>query len=349
MLERPLSVVKSIAPVRICDLGGWTDTWFAEHGCVCNIAVAPCVEVLIRVFPADSRSARITVHAENFRERFDLSHGSEARYRYPLIEAAIQHLEPPSDVSLEISVYSDVPPGASTGTSASVLVALVGALDCLTPGRMSAHEIAMEAHRVEVETLGQQSGVQDQLASVYGGINFIDIVKYPFAAASQIPVRQDVLWELESSLILLFLGRSHLSSDIHETVIAELTSPSSDPQALERLRAAARRGRDALSSGDLDAFGRAAIDNTEAQAALNPGLVSDDARAAIHVAEGHGVCGYKINGAGGDGGSLTIISGADHVAKRALIRELLEIDASFVHIPVRLSQFGLRRWTYPFA
>jgi D-glycero-alpha-D-manno-heptose-7-phosphate kinase len=99
----------------------------------------------------------------------------------------------------------------------------------------------------------------------------------------------------------------------------------------------------------LDAFGRAAIENTEAQAALNPGLVSSDARAVIQVSKAHGVCGYKINGAGGDGGSMTIISGADHVAKRTLIRELLEIDAAFVHIPVRLSQFGLRRWTYPFA
>ena len=37
--------VNSVAPIRICDLGGWTDTWFAEHGRVLNIAAyayVPC-------------------------------------------------------------------------------------------------------------------------------------------------------------------------------------------------------------------------------------------------------------------------------------------------------------------
>jgi len=34
-------VIRAEAPVRICDLGGWTDTWFAEHGAVCSIAVTP--------------------------------------------------------------------------------------------------------------------------------------------------------------------------------------------------------------------------------------------------------------------------------------------------------------------
>ena len=37
------------APIRICDVGGWTDTWFARHGRVFNIAVSPCVEVEVGV------------------------------------------------------------------------------------------------------------------------------------------------------------------------------------------------------------------------------------------------------------------------------------------------------------
>jgi len=39
--ERPLAVVNSVAPIRICDNGCWTDTWFAGHGQVFNVAVYP--------------------------------------------------------------------------------------------------------------------------------------------------------------------------------------------------------------------------------------------------------------------------------------------------------------------
>lgn len=35
-------------PTRICDLGGWTDIWFAGRSAVFNIAIYPRVEVKIR-------------------------------------------------------------------------------------------------------------------------------------------------------------------------------------------------------------------------------------------------------------------------------------------------------------
>ena len=41
--------MNAVAPIRICDIGGWTDTWFAGFGAVFNIAVYPYVEVQIQV------------------------------------------------------------------------------------------------------------------------------------------------------------------------------------------------------------------------------------------------------------------------------------------------------------
>jgi D-glycero-alpha-D-manno-heptose-7-phosphate kinase len=49
--RRPLRVINSVAPIRIVDNGGWTDTWFAGHGKI-FIGVYPCAEVQIEVFPA---------------------------------------------------------------------------------------------------------------------------------------------------------------------------------------------------------------------------------------------------------------------------------------------------------
>jgi len=86
------------------------------------------------------------------------------------------------------------------------------------------------------------------------------------------------------------------------------------------------------------------IENTEAQAGLHPGLVSSQARAAISIAADYGALGWKVNGAGGEGGSLSILCGPDMSAKRRLLRGLREVDPLFQIIPTSLSPQGLRVW-----
>jgi hypothetical protein len=180
----------------------------------------------------------------------------------------------PEDLSVEVTIFCEAPAGASTGTSASVAVALVGALDRLTPGQLTPHEAAHEAHAIEVEMLGLQSGIQDQLAAAYGGINFIEMYQYPHASVSPIRVPDAVWWELERRLALIFLGKGHNSSQIHEKVIRELEDSGPDCQKLESLRQTAERSRDAIFAGDFCALGRAMTDNTGYQAELHPDLVS---------------------------------------------------------------------------
>jgi D-glycero-alpha-D-manno-heptose-7-phosphate kinase len=173
--EQPLRMINSVAPIRICDNGGWTDTWFAGHGKVFNIGVSPYVEVQIAVYPRAARAEGVVLHAENYGERFVIEPRNPRYERHPLLEAAIEEVLPPKEYALEITIHSEVPAGASTGTSADLSVALIGALDALTPGRMAPHEIAYAAHRVETERLKLQSGIQDQLCAAYGSLNYIEM------------------------------------------------------------------------------------------------------------------------------------------------------------------------------
>ena len=68
-MDKPKLVVNSVAPIRICDNGGWTDTWFAQYGSVFNIGVYPHAEVQIGVFEG---AGEVVLHAENYDERSDL-------------------------------------------------------------------------------------------------------------------------------------------------------------------------------------------------------------------------------------------------------------------------------------
>jgi D-glycero-alpha-D-manno-heptose-7-phosphate kinase len=340
----PLRIINSAAPIRICDNGGWTDTWFAEQGKIFNIGVYPYVEVQVEVYPRDGREERIMIYAENFGERF-AAHREQARWdRHPLLEAAIARMQVPEDVALQVTIFSEAPSGASTGTSAAVAVALVGALDHLTQGRLTPHEVAYTAQSIETEMLKLQCGIQDQLCSAYGGINYIEMFKYPRATLSPIHVSNALWWELERRLVLIYLGKSHSSSRIHEMVIKELEGAGPACKKLEDLRATAEKSRDAVYAGDFVALGRAMIENTEAQGRLHPELISRDAWRIIGIARAHGAVGWKVNGAGGEGGSMTLLGGPLSHARRAMIREIESESPLFRNIPIYLSRYGLRTW-----
>lgn len=343
---RARHIINSVAPIRVCDNGGWTDTWFARHGRIFNIGVYPYVEVQIAVYERDSRPERCVLHAENFGDRYAVF-PQNARHEWihhPLLEAAIDYMGVPESLAAQISIYSEAPAGCSTGTSAAVTVALIGALDQLTPGCRTPLEVAYTAHRIETEILKQQSGIQDQLCSAYGGVNYIEMFDYPYAAVSPIWVPNPIWWELERRLCLIFLGRSHSSSQIHEMVIRDLEDAGPDNPKLEALRRTAAASRDALYAGDFAGLGAAMQRNTEAQRQLHPRLVSADAQQVIDIAREHGALGWKVNGAGGEGGSLTLLTGPSMSAKRAMLRAIEETNPLFQNIPIYLSRYGLRVW-----
>lgn len=337
-------IINAVAPIRICDNGGWTDTWFAGHGKIFNIAVYPYAEVQIQVYPYDGSGDRVVIHAENYGDHYARDLRMTGWQKHPLLEAAIHRMHVPEDIALHLTIFSEAPGGASTGTSAAVTVALVGALDRLTPGRLTPHEVAYTAWAIETEELGQQSGIQDQLASAYGGINYIEMFQYPTASVSPIQIPNAAWWELERRLALIFLGKSHASSDVHQKVIRELEGEGPNSPRLAALRATAARSRDAVYAADWPALGRAMADNTAAQARLHPELVSPDAWRIIEIAREHGALGWKVNGAGGDGGSVTILCGDMSSAKRAMLRALAQENALWQHIPIYLSRQGLRTW-----
>ncbi len=339
---RPRRVVRSLAPVRVCDIGGWTDTWFARHGKVFNIAVSPFVEVELQVHDARDRAERVVLHAANFGERYAVDPAGPGEGRHPMLEAAIRRAAIPPDVSLEIRLYSEVPPGASMGTSAAVGVVLVGALDALTPGRLTPQEAAEAAHSIEVDMLKRQSGIQDQLCAAHGGASFIDMFEYPRARVERLAVSEETRAELQRRLVVVYLGRSHDSSAVHEKVIRELEDAGPDDPRLEALRRAAVEARAAILAGDLEALGRTMDANTEAQARLHPDLVGGDARRVIERARAKGAGGVKVNGAGGEGGSLTLLAGPRPHEREAMIEAVLGESPLFRHLPVRLCPHGLQ-------
>ncbi len=339
---KPQIIVNAVAPIRVCDIGGWTDTWYSIHGAVFHIAVYPYVEVQIHVVSREDVSERVVITAENYGERFEVDPERITYDQHPLIEAALDVMELPDDAAFRINIYSEAPPGAATGTSAAVAVALLGGLDHLTPGRLTPHEVAYLAHSLETEKLGLQSGIQDQLCAAYGGVNFLEMPRFPHAIVSNLHLPDPVWWELEQRLAVVYIGTPHSSSQIHQQVIADLGEDASQNPHLVEMRRLAREAKNAVLEGDLVALGDVMSRNTEQQRQLHPSLVCEQADEIIAVGRDFGTLGHKVNGAGGDGGSLTLLCDGDRARKREM---LAAFEArGYRYLPLYISRRGLRVW-----
>ena len=212
-----------------------------------------------------------------------LSNASTTQAFGVIVEAAFARVAPPFPVHVRIS--SSVPGGSGLGTSAAMSVALLATLHALHGDFPDALSLAYEAHALETGC-GLQSGIQDQMAAVFGGVNFFDF-RYPLLTERRTLFDAGLLDHLNARLVTVFLGLPRSSSDVHLRVINSLTGRD-NAQLFEPLLAAARSGYQALAETDFASYGRALVENCAAQETLHPHLVSETARRVIAVAKACG-------------------------------------------------------------
>ncbi len=299
------------APVRTADVGGWTDTWFAVRGTVTNVAVEPGVEVTVRAIDLPADHARIVADGQGFDAVVDLRDPQAAAD--PFLAMAVAAATPALPVEIRLRCF--VPPGSGLGTSAAVSVAVIGAVWAFDGRVVDRVALASAAHGVET-SLGLQSGVQDQLAAAWGGTRRYDI-GYPTLKAAHVLV-EDPVELFDGRLLTVYLGQPHSSSEVHRHVIAELEA-GGHRAALDDLRVAAMNGAAALSRHDLSAFGRAMREHNDATRRLHEPIVSPLADQVGAITDALGGLGWKANGAGGHGGTVAVLAGADPDQRAALI------------------------------
>ncbi len=97
-----------------------------------------------------------------------------------------------------------------------------------------------------------QSGIQDQVSAAYGGICFIHMPKYPLFRVKKILLPPRIWAELERRLCLVYLGKPHLSSALHEQVISSLERGGSGRKILEEIKKLPARAKTYLMAGDFE-------------------------------------------------------------------------------------------------
>lgn len=334
-------MIRSRAPIRIDFAGGWTDVPpFSERegGAVINATInrytyttlVPREDDKIRIISADFEKY---IEVANFRSL-------EYDGNLDLIKAAVKVLK--VETGMDIYVRCDAPPGSGTGSSSSISVALIGLLNCIQKVKLSPHEVAKLARKLEVHELFIAGGKQDYYAAALGGINFLEF-EDPAVSNSRLSVPLPVRHDLEKQLILCYTGQSRLSGDIIKIVMgAYERGEKKTVNALRSLKRIAYDMKDALISGDLEGFAQLLDENWHNQKELDPSTTNAKIDDLFEVAKSAGALGGKACGAGG-GGCVVFFCGEnkEHLVRKAL----LAVGAQIIEF--NLEEEGLSTWSSP--
>ena len=350
-------LIRSRAPVRIDFGGGWTDVALftqEQRGTVVNAAINIYSYVTVRELGPKKIQTKeygynhfkevednsIKIYSADFDIYQEADEIKKLEYdgNMDLAKAALKRSN--INYGVEVITRSNAPAGSGLGTSASMGVALVGALSKLNGSTLLPYELAELASSIERHELNILGGKQDQYASALGGINYMEFFGEE-VKTSRLQLSCDIIYELEKSLVLCYTGKSRLSSNIHQNVVDAYRRKDRETlDAIRNLRQITLDMKNALLEDDLFSFGQLLNENWKNQKRLHLSVTNSQIDSLFDIALNDGAIGGKACGAGG-GGCLVFFCLPD---KEHLVRKKLE-EVGVTIIDFNFDFEGFQTWT----
>jgi galactokinase len=187
----------AFAPGRVNLIGEHTDY---NRGLALPFAIAQGVTVRVRACdPASEHAGRVMARALDLGESdaFELSSPRGAEGWRAVVRGIVAELTRAGYplVGASVEIAGDVPRGAGLSSSAALEVALalalidLGAEDGGGGADLDKVEIARLCARVESEWVGAQTGLLDQLASLYGRLDTASLIDFAALTIEPVPLR----------------------------------------------------------------------------------------------------------------------------------------------------------------
>ncbi len=338
------ALVRARAPLRLGFGGGGTDVSpYCDQfgGAVLNAAI----DVFAHATIAARDDGRVRLDAVDRDCAWEGSAGAplnadpDLRLLAGVYDRFISEFAQGRPIALTLTTYADCPPGSGLGSSSALVVAMVEAFRRFLGLEMDAMAIARLAFDIERRDLGLAGGRQDQYAAAFGGVRLMQFTEET-AAVEPVEAADQVLRELEESLVLYFTGVSRDSAAIIDRQTANMAAGDSKSlQGLHALKAGAFDMREALLAGDLARFG-ALLDAGWASKKQTAADISSAAMDQVYAAaKAFGVFGGKVSGAGGGGFMMFLV---DPTRREGLKRLLTGFGGTAQGC--RLEAEGVRSW-----
>lgn len=286
-------MIVSKTPLRMSFVGGGSDLpayYRQEGGAVLSTSIDKYMYICVnRKF-----DGRIRVSYSRTEEG-----NSPADIQHPLVREALGMVGIGGGV--EIASMADIPShGSGLGSSSTYTVGLLNALYAYRQQHASKATLAAQACEIEIERCGEPIGKQDQYAAAFGGLNLIRFHADESVSVEPVICKAPVLDQLQSSILVLFTGRTRSASDVLARQSAALRG-AEQRALMRRMVELAFEFKRELESGRLDAIGALLDENWRLKAQMSAGISDAQIDAWYSAGRAAGAEGGKLLGAGNGG------------------------------------------------
>jgi D-glycero-alpha-D-manno-heptose-7-phosphate kinase len=204
------------------------------------------------------------------------------------------------DRGVEITTVADIPAGTGLGSSSTLTVGLLHALHAYADRFSGAERLAREACEIEIETLGQPIGKQDQYAASYGGLNYVRFNRDDSVVVEPIICEPSTRRRLSESLLLFYTHMQRQSSSILNEQVTKTREGTADRE-LGLLVRLAEEMHEALCNNRPEAVGKLLHRSWMIKRQIASGITDPRIDKWYRAALEAGAQGGKILGAGGGG------------------------------------------------
>lgn len=222
---------------------------------------------------------------------------------------------------------ADLPAKTGLGTSSAFSVGMLNALYTVQGIEKSKKELADDAIYLERVLCNEDGGIQDQIASAFGGFNRIDFTKegYTVKPVTFAPGRKE---QLNDNLMLFFTGLSRFSFDVQKTTKKMLKKKS---DRLMKILEMVDEAEDILSNPcrSLNDFGLLLNETWIQKRGISSEISTDYIDVSYQKARDAGALGGKLLGAGGGGCLLFYVEKGRQEQVRHALADMHEIPFRF--------------------
>lgn len=289
-------------PLRISFVGGGTDVfdyWNIYGGEVISAAINKYIYVFTKK------------HGEIFEERIRLNYSkielasSIDNLDNLIVKGCFEFLN--FDQKVFVGTVSDLPAESGLGSSSSFAVGLINAVSSNAGIIYGPGALALKANTVELDILKRSMGKQDAYPAAYGGLNKVAFNKEGTVSITPINIRETNLETLNSSLCLVYTGKTRNSNTILKDQVQN-TSNKNNIENLHFLKSQVQEFQYILENNfSLENIGELLNAGWKRKKLLTNNISDENLDLIYKKIIDSGCLGSKLCGAGGGGFFLCVV------------------------------------------
>ncbi|MFQ5651452.1 MAG: dehydrogenase [bacterium] len=318
-------IIRSKAPLRLGLAGGGTDVSpYSDQfgGYVLNATIDMYAYCTIEV----TDNNKIEIHAIDQKRCFEspavehLAIDGTLDLHKGVYNRIVKDYHGGRPLSFKMTTFSDALAGSGLGSSSTMVVAMLSAFVEWLNLPFGEYDIAHLAYQIERQDIGLSGGKQDQYAATFGGVNFMEFYDHDRVIVNPLRIKQWILDELETCMVLCFTGVSRESAKIIDEQTRNVTEKRQKSiDAMHQLKADALVMKEALLKGEMSRFAKYLSRSWEAKKNMANTITNREIDQIYQAALEAGAYSGKISGAGGGGFMMLIV---DPTKKVSVIEEL---------------------------